>query len=148
MNGPGRVWSRLPRKSRALFAVAVLLVFCATCLAGEGLLFRALATREEGIVVAHDRKGRPVVAYRWGGRDCRHEESGPSEQLAVGTAIGVYVPASGPSAARLDWVIGLLFLPVWFCLMPASFLAAYGVVVAIRRVGKPPNQLLPQTSVM
>src|SRR5262245_41726552 len=109
MSGVGRVWSRLPPKSRALFGLAALLVCGGACLLGEGLIFRARATRVEGTVVAHDRRGRPVVEYQWGGEDCRHEARGPIEQLDVGSTIGVYVPPEGPSAARLDWAIGLLF---------------------------------------
>ena len=124
-------WFRLPPKSRALFVLAALLVCVGACLVAEGLYFRARATRVEGTVVDHDRKGRPVVEYRFGGQDCRHDESGPSETLDVGATIGVYVPPEGPSAARLDWAIGLLFLPGWACLMPATFFAAYGVVVAV-----------------
>ena len=139
MSGLGRVWSRLHPKARALFGLAALLVCGAACLLGEGLYFRARATQVEGTVVGHDRKGRPVVAFRWGGQDFRHEERGPNEWRAVGTTVGVYVPDEGPSAARLDWAIGLLFLPGWVCLMPATFLGAYGVVVAIRGWGNPPN---------
>jgi hypothetical protein len=78
--------------------------------------------------------------YQWAGQDCRHEETGPSQELAVGDAVGVYVPPEGPSAARLDWPIGLLFLPGWACLMPAAFLAAYGAAVAIRGERGPPSQ--------
>jgi len=106
----GRFWW-LPPKARALFVLAAVLVCGGACLLGEGLHFRGRATRVEGTVVGHDRRGRPVVAYRWGGQDCRHKESGPSERLAVGTTVGVYVPPEGPSATRLDWAIGLLFCP-------------------------------------
>ena len=110
-------------------------------LIGDELFFRARSTRVEGTVVAHDRRGRPVVAYRWGGQDCRHEERGPSERLAVGTGIGVYVPPEGASAARLDWAIGLLFLPGWFCIMPATFFLAYGIVALVRcRQAYPTNR--------
>ena len=140
MNRLGHAWSRLPPKARALFALAALLLFGGACLLAEGLYFRARATRVEGTVVGHDRRGRPVVAYRWGGRDRRHEESGPSEGLAVGSTVGVYVPPDGPLAPRLDLAMGLLFPPGWICLMPATFLAGYGVVVAIRGGGDPPNQ--------
>ena len=132
MSRVDRFWSWLPPKTRALLVLAALLVCGGACLLGEGLYFRARATRIEGSVVGHDRRGRPVVAYRWGGQDCRHEESGPSERLAVGTTVGVYVPPERPSAIRLDWAIGLLFLPGWLRLMPATFLTAYGVVVAVR----------------
>ena len=106
----GRFWW-LPPKARALFVLAAVLVCGGACLLGEGLHFLGRATRVEGTVVGHDRRGRPVVAYRWGGQDCRHKESGPSERLAVGTTVGVYVPPEGPSATRLDWAIGLLFCP-------------------------------------
>jgi hypothetical protein len=135
MNGLSRVWNRLPPKARALFTLAALLACGAVCLLGEGLYFRARSTRVEGTVVDHDRRGRPVVVYQWAGQDWRHEESGPSESLAVGATIGVYVPPEGPPAARLDWAIGLLFQPGWACLMPATFFAAYGVVVSIRHRG-------------
>jgi hypothetical protein len=88
-----------------------LLVCGGTYLLAEGLHFRARATRAKGTVIGHDPRGRSVVAFRWDGRDYRHEESGPSERLAVGATIGVYVPSEGPPAARLDWAIGLLFFP-------------------------------------
>ena len=127
----GRFWSRSPPKSRALFALAALLVCGGACLLGEGLYFRARATRVEGTVVGHDRRGRPVVEYWWGGQPCRHDGQGPSERLAVGTTAAVYVPPEGPSAARLDNPTALLFLPGWLCLMPATFFVAYGVVVAV-----------------
>jgi hypothetical protein len=131
---------RLPPKARAAFALAILLVCGGACLIAEGLYFRVRATRVEGTVVGHDRRGRPVVVFRWDGQDFRHEESGPSERLPVGATVGVYVPPEGPSAARLDWAIGLLFRPGWICLMPATFLAAYGLVIANRGRDKPPNQ--------
>jgi hypothetical protein len=112
--------------------LAILLVSVAVCLIAEGLYFRAHATRIEGTVVDHDRRGRPIVGYPWAGQEIRYEEHGPSEPLAVGTPIGVYVPFEGPSGARLDWTIGLLFLPGWACLMPAAFFTAYGTAMVIR----------------
>jgi hypothetical protein len=128
---------RLPPKSRALFGLAAVLVAGGACVLAEGLYFRARATRVEGTVVAHGSRGRPVVAYRWNEQDCRHEERGPSEHLSVGTVVIVYVSPEGPPAARLDWAIGLLFLPGWACLMPAAFFAVYGVAVAIGGGRKP-----------
>src|SRR5262245_27238812 len=109
-------WYRLHPKARALFGLALLLVCGAAGLVAEGLHVRARATRVEGTVVGHDRKGRPVVDYQWQGKDWRHEESGPSVDVALGAPIGVYVPADDPSAVRLDWGVGLLFPAVWCCL--------------------------------
>jgi hypothetical protein len=132
MDNVRRLWSRLPPKSRVLFALAAILVCVAAGLLGEELYFRANAVRVEGTVVGHDRKGRPIVEYQWGGQSLRYETRGPSNDLAVGTAVGVYVPTDGPSAPRLDNPVSLFFTPAWTCLMPATFFLAYGVVVAIR----------------
>jgi uncharacterized protein DUF3592 len=127
-----RLWSRLPPKSRVLFMLAATLVCVGAGLLGEELYFRANAVRVEGTVVGHDRKGRPIVEYQWGGQPRRFETRVPSDHLAVGTKVGVYVPTDGPSAARLDNLVSLLFTPGWVCLMPATFFLAYGVVVSIR----------------
>ena len=138
--GHSRVWSRLPPKARAGFVLAILLLFVGACLIAEGLYFRARATRVEGTVVDHDRRGRPIVAYPWAGQEIRYEEHGPSERLAVGDTVGVYIPPEGPSGARLDWTIELFFLPGWACLMPAAFFAVYGVAMAIRGRDNMPTQ--------
>jgi hypothetical protein len=127
-----RLWSRLPPKSRVLFALAATLVCVGAGLLGEELYFRAKAVRVEGAVVGHDRKGRPIVEYERGGQSYRYETRGPSDRLAVGARVGVYVPTDGPSAARLDNRVSLLFTPGWVCLMPATFFLAYGIVVSIR----------------
>jgi hypothetical protein len=116
-----------------LLAVAGLLLCCGGWLAGAGLYFRARSSRVEGVVVDQDRRGRPVVEYRWGGQLYHHQQTGPSNALAVGTAVGVYVPPEGPSWSRLDNPTAQWFLPAWFCLMPAAFFAAYGAWVAARR---------------
>src|SRR5437773_6473428 len=94
-------WYRLPPKARALFLLAGLLVCGATGLLAERLYFRATATRVEGTVIDHDRRGRPVVEYWWNGQRCRCEERGPSAELPLGATVGIYVPPDGPSAARL-----------------------------------------------
>ena len=125
-------WNRLPPQARALFVIASLLIGGATALITERLVFRATGTRVEGTVIDHDNRGRPIVEYSWDGRRFRYEDSGPSPNLPVGTKIGIYVPPDGPSSARLAGPIPLLFLPAWTCLMPAMFLAAYGVIVALR----------------
>src|SRR5262245_15312913 len=138
MSSFSRYWWTLPGEARTFFALAALLVCGGAFVLGEGLYFRARATRVEGTVVGHGSRGRPVVAYRWGGQEYCHEESGPSERLDVGTTVGVYIAPEGPPTTRLDWAIGLLFLPGWFCLMPATFLALNGVVVAARGVRNPP----------
>ena len=72
-----------------------------------------------------------MVDYQWGGQSFRYETRRPTDRLAAGTRVGVYVPRDGPSAARLDNVVSLLFTPGWLCLMPATFFLAYGVVVSI-----------------
>jgi hypothetical protein len=132
MGNVRRLWSRLPPKSRVLFALAGTLVCAGAGLLGEELYFRAKAVRVEGVVVGHDGKGRPIVDYQWGGQSCRFETSSvPSRRLAVGTGVGVFVPTAGPSAARLDDPVSLLFMPGWVCLMPATFFLTYGVVVSI-----------------
>src|SRR6476660_7099013 len=92
VNALGRIWSRLPPKARVLFGLAALLLLGGACLLAEGFYFRARSTRVEGTVIGHGSRGRPIVAYQWDGQDCRQKEAGPSEQLAVGTPIGVYVP--------------------------------------------------------
>ena len=56
--------------------------------------------------------------------------------------IGVYVPPEGPPNSRLDWTIGLLFLPSWFCLMPATFFTMCGVVETIRGRDNPPGRFV------
>jgi|GEM_PF-5581620 hypothetical protein len=142
MFGWGKIWFRLPPKARTFFTLAIALMCGFFCLLGEGLYFRARATLVQGIVVDHGSRGRPIVAYSWGGRVRRHEESGPSQDLAVGTAIGVYVPPEGPPNSRLDWTIGLLFLPSWFCLMPATFFTMCGVVETIRGRDNPLGRLV------
>jgi hypothetical protein len=107
MSSIRRLWSRLPPKSRVLFALATALVCVGAGLLGEELYFRANAIRVEGTVVGHDRKGRPIVEYEWGGQSRRYETRGPNDSLAVGTAIGVYVPTDGPLAqAPLDFSRG------------------------------------------
>jgi hypothetical protein len=138
MSGLVQCWFRLPPKTRALFGLATLLLVGAACLVAEGFYFRARASRVEGTVVGHGSRGRPVVAYEWGGQTCRHEETGPSVRLAVGDTIGVYVSPERPPATRLDWPIGFYFLPGWACLMPAIFFTAYGVTVAIEN--RSPNR--------
>jgi hypothetical protein len=132
MGNVRRVRSRLPPKSRVLFALAATLVCVGAGLLGEELYFRANAVRVEGAVVGHDRKGRPIVEYQRGAQSYRYETRGPSDRLAVGARVGVYVPTDGPSAARLDNRVSLLFTPGWVCLMPATFFLAYGIVVSIR----------------
>ena len=57
MRDVGRLWSRLPPKARALFTRSALLAGGGPCLFGEGLHFRARATRVDGTVVGHDRRG-------------------------------------------------------------------------------------------
>jgi hypothetical protein len=108
------------------------LVGGAAALVTERLAFRATATRVEGTVTDHDNRGRPVVEYSWDGRPFRYEDAGPSPELPLGATVGIYVPADGPSSARLAGPIPLLFMPVWTCVMPATFLAIYGVIVALR----------------
>jgi hypothetical protein len=137
VSGIGHRWSRLPPKSRAVFTLAAFLLGGGVCLLGEGLYFRAQATREEGTVVDHDTKGRPVVELTWAGQPYRLESRGPSERIAVGTKVTVFVPLQGPSAARLDTPMALLFLPGWVCLMPATFLIVYGTAVAVWRKRSP-----------
>ena len=127
-----RLWSRMPPKSRVLFALAGALLCLGAGLLGEELYFRANAVRVESVVVDHDRKGRPIVEYQLGGQSRRYETRGPSDRLAVGTVVGLYVRTGGPLAARLDNMVALLFTPAWVCLMPAAFFLAYGVVVALR----------------
>jgi hypothetical protein len=126
-----RRWYRLPPKSRALFVLAALLVCGGAGLLAERLYFRATASRVEGTVIDHDPKGREVVEYWWEGKRYQHDASGPSEGRPVGAKVGVYVPPAGPPAVRLDGLIPLLFMPGWVCFMPATFFAAYAVVVAI-----------------
>jgi hypothetical protein len=101
-------------------------------LLGEELYFRANAVRVEGVVVGHGRKESPIVEYQWGGQSRRYETHVPTDGLAVGTEVGVYVSTDGSSAARLDNLVALLFTPGWACLMTATFFLAYRVVVAIR----------------
>jgi len=125
-------WSRLPPQARALFVIAYLLVGGATALLTARLVFRATATRVEGTVIDHDNRGRPVVEYSWDGRRFRFQDTGPSPDLPLGASVGIYVPAGGPSSARLAGPIPLLFTPAWTCLMPAMFLSIYGVIVALR----------------
>jgi hypothetical protein len=131
MGNVRRLWSQLPPKSRVLFALAATLVCVGAGLLGEELYFRANAVRVEGVVVGHDRKGRPIVEYQWGGQSRRYETRVPTHGLAVGTEVGVHVPTDGSLAARLDNLASLLFTPGWLCIMPATFFAAYGVVVAV-----------------
>ncbi len=123
-------WNRLPPKARALFAIAALLVGGAAALLTERLVFRATATRVEGTVIDHDHRHRPIVEYSWAEQRFRFEDTGPSPDLPVGAKVGIYVPADGPSSARLAGLIPLLFMPAWCCLMPATFLAVYGAIVA------------------
>jgi hypothetical protein len=132
VSAAGCLWSRTPPKARYLFSLAALLLCGAAAVVAEGLWFRARADRVDGTVIDHDRKGRPVVAYWWGGQAYQHNEHGPSDPLPVGASVGVYVPRNAPAATRLDSPIGLLFLPGWACLMPAAFFAMYGLVVAFR----------------
>ena len=96
MGSVRRLWFRLPPKSRVLFALAATLVSIGAGLLGEELYFRANAVRVEGVVVAHDRKGRPIVDYQWGGQSYRHETRGPSGRLAVGTGVGIYIRRTVP----------------------------------------------------
>jgi hypothetical protein len=126
-----RRWYRLPPKARALFVLAALLVCAGAGLLAERLCFRATASRVEGTVIDHDPKGRPVVEYWWRGQRRQHDASGPSEGLPVGAKVGVYIPPAGPPAVRLDGLVPLLFTPGWVCVMPATFFAAYAVVVAL-----------------
>src|SRR3954447_3650963 len=126
-----RHWAWLPPKARFLFALAALLVCVGAGLLAEGLFFRATASRVEGTVIGQDRRGRPVVEYWWNGERHQYDEKGPCARLAVGGNVGVYVPAGGPSAVRLDGLVPLLFMPAWCCFMPATIFAAYGVVVAV-----------------
>jgi hypothetical protein len=127
-----RLWARLPPNSRVFFALAAILVCVGAGLLGEELHFRANAVRVEGVVVGHDRKGRPIVEYHWGGQSHRYVTGVPSGRRAVGAGVGVYIPTDRPSAARLDDPVLLLFTPGWVCLMPATFFLAYGIVVWIR----------------
>jgi hypothetical protein len=127
-------WYRLPLKARALFVVAALLVCGGVGLLVEGLHFRSTAIRVEGTVIDHDRRGRPIVEYWWAGQRCRHEGQGPSDRLAIGTIVGVYVSPDQPSEVRLDGLVPLLFTPGWLCVMPAIFFTVYGLVVAIQGV--------------
>jgi hypothetical protein len=129
---PSSLHGPLPPKSRALFTLAAILVGGAACLLTERLVFRATATRVAGTVIDHDNRGRPVVEYQWSGQRCRYEERGPSPNLPLGATVGIYVPPDGPSSARLAGPIPLLFMPGWACLMPATFFAVYGVIVALR----------------
>jgi hypothetical protein len=126
-----RRWYRLPPRVRALLVVAALLVCGGAGLLAEGLYFRATASRVEGTVIDHDSKGRPVVEYWWRGQRRQDDTSGPTEGLPVGAKVGVYVPPAGSRAVRLDGLVPLLFTPGWVCIMPATFFAAYAVVVAI-----------------
>ena len=130
-------WNRLPPQARALFVIASLLIGVATALLTERLVFRATARRVEGTVIDHDNRGRPVVEYSWAGQHLRYHHTGPSPDLPVGTAIGIYVPPDGPPSARLAGPIPLLFMPAWTCLMPATFLAIYGIIVVIRGPRRP-----------
>jgi len=133
-------WSRLPPKARALFVIASLLIGGAAALLTTRFVFRATATRVEGTVIDHDNRGRPIVEYQWSGQRFRYADSGPSPNLPVGATVGIYVPPDGPSSARLAGPIPLLFMPAWTCLMPAAFLAVYGLIVAIwgqRRTSPP-----------
>ena len=125
-------WSRLPPQARALFVIASLLIGVAAALLTQRLVFRATATRVEGTVIDQDNRGRPIVEYSWSGQQFRYHDTGPSPNLPIGTTIGIYVPPDGPSSARLAGPIPLLFMPAWTCLMPATFLAFYGLIVALR----------------
>jgi hypothetical protein len=136
-----RRWYRLPPKARTLLVLAALLVCGGAGLLAERLYFRATASRVEGTVIDHDKKGREVVEYWWEGKRHQHDASGPSQGLPVGAKVGVYVPPKGPPAVRLAGWVPLLFMPGWVCIMPATFFAAYAVVIAIwgtRRRAVPP----------
>jgi hypothetical protein len=115
-----------------LFGLAAVLVCGGAGLLAERLYFRATASRVEGTVIGHDPKGRPLVEYWWGGVRQQYQATGPSDDLALGDKVGVYVPPAGPSGVRLDGPMPLLFTPGWVCVMPAAFFAAYGVAVAVR----------------